>query len=191
MPRLYKSEYERHEDAERRQQVAEGMREILVVLNSRQSLDEALNSIVAQACRLLNCDAAVLFRLGPDRFLRMQASCGLDAEYTSSLSLPFGQGGSGRALAERRAVPLPDVAAYARYLAYECPDLTSERTSLEQLLKRGIGALLSVPLVVRDEDYGAITLYYRTARDFTEEEMRLALSVANQARAGHRERSPA
>ena len=179
--RLYKGEYERHEEAERRQRVAEGMREILAVLNSRQSLPEALNSIVSQACRLLGCDAAVLFRLGPDQLLRVQASHGLDEEYTARLSLPFGRGGAGRALAEHRAVPLPDVASYQAYLAHECPVPNPESASLDQLLQRRINALLSVPLVVRDKDYGAITLYYRARRDFSEEDMRLALSVAHQA----------
>jgi signal transduction histidine kinase len=36
-------------------------------------------------------------------------------------------------------------------------------------------------LIIKDEDYGAITLYYREAREFSEEESRLASSVAHQA----------
>jgi signal transduction histidine kinase len=38
-----------------------------------------------------------------------------------------------------------------------------------------------VPLIIQDEPYGAITLYYHEPRQFSEEEQRLALSVAHQA----------
>ena len=43
--RLYEAEQARHTEAERRRQVAEGMQEILAVLNSRQSLQETLEFI--------------------------------------------------------------------------------------------------------------------------------------------------
>jgi PAS domain S-box-containing protein len=181
--RLYEAERERHEEAERRRQVAEGMREILAVLNSRQSLNETLDFIVTQACRVLGSDAASLLRLeGRDGPLKIQSACGLDADYVSSLSLPRGRGGAGRALAERQPTTLPDAAAFATLLARE-PNTTLdvERVGLERLIGRGYLALLSVPLIVKNEDYGAITLYYREPRDFSEEEIRLAMSVADQA----------
>jgi signal transduction histidine kinase len=42
-------------------------------------------------------------------------------------------------------------------------------------------ALLAVPLIVQGEGDGAITLYYRQPREFSDEELRLAMSVADQA----------
>jgi signal transduction histidine kinase len=41
--------------------------------------------------------------------------------------------------------------------------------------------MLSVPLVVRDTVYGALTLFYRLPRDFTGDEIRLSLAFADQA----------
>ena len=49
------------------------------------------------------------------------------------------------------------------------------------MLERGFAALLSVPLVIKDEGYGGITLYYRTPREFSQEDIELAKSVADQA----------
>ena len=38
-----------------------------------------------------------------------------------------------------------------------------------------------MPLVIKEEDYGGITLYYRPPREFSQEEIQLAMSVADQA----------
>ena len=38
-----------------------------------------------------------------------------------------------------------------------------------------------MPLVIKDEGYGGITLYYRQPREFSQEEIQLAMSVADQA----------
>ena len=41
-----------------------------------------------------------------------------------------------------------------------------------------------MPLFIQDEGYGAITVYYREAREFSEGEIQLASSVADQAALG-------
>jgi signal transduction histidine kinase len=56
-----------------------------------------------------------------------------------------------------------------------------EKKGLELMIRHGFFALLSVPLVIEDEGYGGITLYYRQAREFSQEEIQLATSVADQA----------
>ncbi len=181
--RLYRAEQERLEEAERRRRVAEGLREIFAVLNSQQSLDETLDHIVKQACQLIGSDAAALFRLQSEQeLLTIQAASGLDEEYVASLGLPLGKGGAGRALATRQPLALPSAHAFLEGLA-ETPgaDQDLEVISLRRLLERGYSALLSVPLIVRDGAYGAITLYYRQPREFSQEEMRLASMLADQA----------
>ena len=108
--RLYMAEQERREEAERRRQVAEGLRETLDVLNSRQSLAETLEHIVAQACRLLGSDAAALMRFQePKGPLVMQAAYGLAPEYVAGIRPPLEQGSASIALAERRTVSLGDL----------------------------------------------------------------------------------
>ena len=45
----------------------------------------------------------------------------------------------------------------------------------------GFLALLAVPLVVKDETYGALTLYFRAPRTFSQDEVALATAFADQA----------
>jgi hypothetical protein len=61
--RLLELERAQHADAHRRQQVAEGLRETLAVLNSDSPLSSTLSFIITQACRLMQCDASSLFKL--------------------------------------------------------------------------------------------------------------------------------
>jgi two-component system nitrate/nitrite sensor histidine kinase NarX len=164
--------------------VAEGLRETLDVLNSRQSLGDTLEHIVAQACRLLGSDAAALMRFQePKGPLVMQAAYGLAPEYVAGIRLPLERGSASIVLAERRTVSLGDLRPIAeavwgnpdRYLPPE-PDRALWRRFLDDYR-----AYLSVPLIIREEAYGTITLYYREPHDFSDEEIRLATAVANQA----------
>jgi PAS domain S-box-containing protein len=180
--RLYQAEQEGHAEAERRQQVAEGMREILAVLNSRQSLEAMLDFIVRQACRVLGSDGASLLRQeGTEGPLTTQSACGLEIDYVAELNVPLGGGAAGRALAERRPITIPDIVSFAASMRREPDDLPESERKLLEHLQPHYRALLSVPLIIQDEPYGAITLYYHEPRQFSEEEQRLALSVAHQA----------
>ncbi len=181
--RLYEAERLGHEEAERREAVAEGMRATLAVLNSRQSLEETLEFIVHQTCRVIGCDATSLLQLDPeDERLRIRSSCGLDPGFAASIRLPLGRGGAGRALQQHTPMAFPDVAAETGRLAgLGGEEAEEERAVLQRLLRFGFRSLLAVPLVVQGEGYGAIVLYWRQPRAFSEEETRLAASVADQA----------
>jgi PAS domain S-box-containing protein len=176
--RLYQAERERWEEAEGRRRVAEGMREILAVLNSRQSLQETLDFIAAQTCRLLGSDAAAILRL-EDGLLRIQAACGLEADYVAGITLRLGEGGAGRALARRQPVIMSDLAEAAHYTPEQEIPPEPQKSLIEQLF-REYRAILSVPLIVQGQDYGAITVYYPGPREFSEEDLSMAMSVADQ-----------
>jgi two-component system nitrate/nitrite sensor histidine kinase NarX len=180
--RLFQAERERHEEAEQRRRVAEGLREILAVLNSRQSLPEILDYIVRQACQLMGCEgASVLQPQGKDGRLEFSASCGLDPEVAANLTIPIGGGAAGRALEERRPTVLPDTST----LLVPHPNGMDWPSEPElPLVKRFVDqyrAVLSVPLIGRDTPLGALALYYQEPQDFSEEQIRLAQSVAHQA----------
>ncbi len=181
--RLFELERAKHEETERRRTVAEGLREILAVLNSNRPLQETLDSIIGQTCRVTGSDAASLLqRESSDSPFTIQSACGLDAEYVSSIRFSAGKGGAGRALAARGPVMVTDAAAFvAQYSREPDPQFAEEKRALELMISHGFSALLSVPLVIKDEDYGGITLYYRRAREFSQEEIQLAMSVADQA----------
>jgi PAS domain S-box-containing protein len=179
--RLYEAEQSRRAEAERRRLVAEGMREILAILNSRQSLSDTLNLIATHACRVLGSDAAALLRL--DRttgLLGIQAHCKLDPHYAAQISMPLGVGTAGRALAERRPVVIADTLEAAAYMKAGGADRPEIVSDLLHRLTGRFRALFSVPVIVKDEAHGAITFYYSEPHSFSDEEFRLALSVADQ-----------
>ncbi len=180
--RLYEAERERYQEAERRRRVAEGMRETLSAINSRKSLPEILDFIVRQACRLMGCDATAIERLeGKERSLRFQSACGLDPELVSSMVFPLGFSISGQAVREQRPIAVVDtVGQTARATREHDWPLEPQRTLLQRHVEQ-FPSLLSVPLVVRDDVYGALTFYYREPCRFSEEEVELAQSVADQA----------
>jgi len=182
--RLLELERAQHAEAHRRQEVAEGLRETLAVLNSDSPLPRTLSFLITQACRLMQCDASSLFQLeSPQGPLTIQASCGLDAEYARAVRFSPGQGGAGRALAERKPVAVPDALMAVEAIQRD-PSVGSQvdRESLERMVRTtGYRALLSVPLIVQNEGYGGITLYYRSPRRFTDEEVQLATSIGVQA----------
>jgi PAS domain S-box-containing protein len=175
---LYETEQERYVEVERRRQVAEGLREILTVLNSTRSLDEMLAYVVAQASQLLNSDAALFCRLDQQSgMLAVQASHGLDAETAAGLAFRVGTGSTvGQAVLARQPVATSDLAAPVAQAGV--PAEWGE--SLERFTAR-YRAALAVPLVLKDEVYGAIVLYYQSTREFSDEDVNLAVTVADQA----------
>lgn len=177
--RLYQEEQDRRHEAEQRRQVAEGLRDILTVLNSNRPLNEILDYIVAQASRLLGSEAVALFRLqdknGP---LKVQATRGLPAEY-SSLEIPLGEGVVGRVVQQFQPLAVADVTQLPA-LATENLHQNPEQWALIAEVMSRYHAMLGVPLVIKDEVYGGIVLYYVQPRQFSEEEIGLAVSFADQ-----------
>ncbi len=181
--RLLESERDRREEANRRREVAEGLRDILAVLNSNRPLQETLNFIIGQACRLMRCDAAAMLQLeAPEGPLKIRASCGLDSGYVAAVQFALGKGAAGKALAGRQPFTLPDALEFLAPPQGESnlPD-PEERRMLELMIAQGFRAVLSVPLIVQDKGDGGITLYYRTPRRFSDEEVRLATGIGSQA----------
>lgn len=178
--RLYQAEQDRRAEAERRRQVAEGLRDALAILNSQQSLDQTLQYITAQARQLLGSDAIALFRLDPEqRMLRIQAAEGLEPEYVAQMVVPVGKGAVGRTVLERRPVRVDDIASIAADLA-SLP-IGPDVHRLAWLTATRYKTLVGVPLILKDEVYGALLLYYATVSDLSEEDTKLAAAFADQA----------
>lgn len=174
--RLYHVEQERRREADQRRQVAEGLRDILGILNSNRSLNEILDYIIAGAGRLLGTDACAIFRLKAERGLfSIQAARGLSDEHMAEITIPAGQSAVGRAVAERRPVVVKDLGSQQDL--WRDPDMRKHLT----WLARKYAGLLAVPLISKDEIYGGIVLYYPEPRDFSPEELELAVSFADQA----------
>ena len=173
-------ERKRYNDTERRRQLAEGLRDILSILNANQPLGETLNHIVAQARRLLGSDSIALFRLDPENeTLRIQASDGLTPDYVANMIVPVGRGAVGRAVLQRTPVVVSEpTVPRAELDAF--PISPAARPLLEPVVEQ-FKVLVGIPLVLKNQVYGAITLYYTTQREISEEETRLAVTFADQA----------
>jgi signal transduction histidine kinase len=181
--RLLEAEMVGRADADRRREVAEGLRETLAVLNSHQPLPEILGFIVQQACRIIGSDAASLLQ-GDAACCqyRVSASCGLSKDITDSVLRSEGMGGAAAAIEGRSPMAFPDLEELSRrhrtFLSFEP---VSDREHRDLLLASGFKAMLSIPLIIRGDVFGAITLYYHAPRQFSAEEVRLAIALADQA----------
>ncbi len=168
---------ERTQELRRRREVAEGLRGILTVLNSNRSLEEILTYIVAQACRLLGTNAGAIYRLERD-MLTIQAYQGLPAAY-AEVKLPFGWGATGKAVAQRQPVAISDTQIFLTTLDNSVI-VPHHRPLMVQVMQQ-FQSLLAVPLVIKEEVYGGITIYHTDRHEFTAEEIDLAVSFADQA----------
>ena len=168
---------ERTREIERRRSVAEGLRDILTVLNSNRSLDEILDFILAQASRLLGAKAVAIYSLQRDgELLTIEAARGLDPDYVADAVIPVGQSVTGRAVLERQPVTLSDITAFS---LDDDLMVDQRRQALLERLVSEYRALLAVPLM-NVETFGAITLYYQEPRDFTDEQIRMAVAFGDQ-----------
>lgn len=181
--RMYREEQRRHREDEQRRRVAEGLRDILGILNSNRPLEEVLRFIICEAGHVMGTDSGALYRLRKDKgILVMEAACGLPEEFLNRTAVPLGAGAIGQAVLLRKPVVSTDIPA----VVAKSPD-----TGLDFQLKwlsEQCNGLLAVPLVCKDEVYGGIALYFKKSsgkfsccREFSKEEIDLAAAFADQA----------
>jgi signal transduction histidine kinase/putative methionine-R-sulfoxide reductase with GAF domain len=178
--RLYQEEHTRRQEAEQRRQIAESLRDILTVLNSNRPVDEILEQIVAQAERLLGANAVAIYQLsGQEGTVRIQAAHGLLEEYMATMEFPVGEGLVRRAVTHRHPITVTDPNQLFQ-TNFQSLQQNPEHWSLFIEVIGRYRALLAVPLIIKNEVYGGIVLYYIQAPSFSEEEIGLAVSFADQ-----------
>jgi PAS domain S-box-containing protein len=172
-------EEQRRQEAERRRRIAESLGDVLAVLNSNRALDEVLSYITVQAGRLLSARAAGIYSLEREtgRF-SVKATRGLLVTYVAGVRIPIGQDALHRAITSRRPVPVPDLAATLAGSQARAPRAESREAAA--VWAKVYRALLAVPIVVQDEVYGGMLLYYGEPRVFSEEEIDLAVAFGDQ-----------
>jgi PAS domain S-box-containing protein len=185
--RLYVEERERRQEAQRRRRVAEGLRDVLAILNSNRPSDEVLDFIAGQAVRLMGASASVIFHVEPEKGrVTIEASHGMpkEADGKKRRTRIF-DGYADRAIFRRRPYAISNLPAYLAILDTPEGDRLDpgEREWRESMIgaPEDIQALLAVPLVVGDEVYGSIVFYYSEPQTFTEEDIQLGVSWGDQA----------
>jgi two-component system nitrate/nitrite sensor histidine kinase NarX len=172
-------------ELQRRERIADGMRGILSIINSNKPLDEVLDYIVKQASQLLGADAVAIYRLYKDVMLRIQASHGIDKDYVSGVQIPVGEAAVGRVVLTKQPMVIPDMAKVIPEMVKTAkqrndPAMSAFIDGVKKLTEQ-YRSLLAVPLIVRDEPYGSIVLYYCEPLEHSNEDIELAVTFGAQA----------
>jgi PAS domain S-box-containing protein len=180
--RLYEAEQARLEESERRRQVAEGLRDVLAVLNTDRPLTEVLDTIVEQACRLLRSQAGVVYQLSSDaESIEIGAACGMPDGFLDIGPLPHIDTESNRATMNKQPFAVADLQARLQDSAAQDLKTDPHVHSWAEMVGQHFGSYLSVPIVVRNEVYGAMSFFYEQNRGFSPEEIGLATTLADQS----------
>lgn len=132
-------------------------------------LDEMLDLVVEMTAKVMGAPVCTLRLIEPGRgllVLRSVRAEGLDFQPRPPIKV--GEGVTGTAVRERRPVTVADIREDPRY-----PFRALAR-------QEGLVAMLSVPLTVREKVIGALNCYTTQPRTFSEAEIALFSTLANQ-----------
>jgi signal transduction histidine kinase len=143
-----------------------------VISRSTFDLQTVLDTLVESAARLCAADTAGIWRPNGDTF-QFLAHYAFNPEYRALMetyALPVGRGSvAGRTLLEGRPVQVADVLADPEYVVTAAARIGGFRT------------LLGVPLMRKGAPIGVITLQRTTVRPFTDRQIELLKTFADQA----------
>ena len=143
-----------------------------VISRSAFDLQTVLDTLTESACKLCDAEAANIWRPDGDGF-KVAAMFGATAEHRAALKRVVNKPGRhtcvGRTLLEGRTVHIDDAKADPEYNA---PDV---------LAARGNRAMVGVPLLREGVPIGVLVLTRTVARPFTEKQIALATTFADQA----------
>ncbi|HVQ24749.1 MAG TPA: GAF domain-containing protein, partial [Planctomycetota bacterium] len=158
----------------RRRHEAEELARLAQTLTESLDVSDVVGRTVESVLPLFGARSSVLRLLQPDGSLVALALGGQSrASFEPGHVTPSGTGVLGRAVAEGRAVAVPDI------FAEDAPTLAHDLR--EALRDAGEGAILAVPLRVSGTIIGALGIADRRGREFSPDEARLLQAFADQA----------
>jgi signal transduction histidine kinase len=143
-----------------------------VISRSTFDLQSVLDTLVTSAARLCEADLAAIHRQQGTDYRAVATYGGPPLQREITLTVPFtaGHGSAlGRTVMERKPIQIADVLADPHYSLHE-----AQR-------KLGFRTILGVPLLREGNPIGVIVLLRSTVRPFTDKQIELATTFADQA----------
>jgi len=133
-------------------------------------LEDILRLIVAVTAQLMGSNICSLMLIDDKKKeLVIRATQSISEEYNKKPPLKVGEGIAGKVAKENKPMAIKDV---TKEKEYKYGDIAR---------KEGLHSLLSVPLAVKGKVIGVINCYTSIPHDFTETEIDILTSIANQA----------
>jgi len=147
-----------------------GMFDASRIVNSSLDLDTILDRVVKVAKKLLNADSTAITMIdeGSGGLQRILAAQGHSQETVEQFRQKPDEGIGGWVMQERKPLAVHDVEKDPRF-------------SNSLLKAEGIRAVLCVPILIEGKALGALYADHRQAHNFSEEEIKLLYTLANQA----------
>jgi len=179
---------DRTRELRRRQEIAESMRDIIGMINSRIPLDTFLERAVKLAAQRIGAAACVLHQFDLEKqMLSQEATFGMEGIFTKRGTRHFDalkpSGGYDylQATLQREPThtnypPLPERVDVIERDPSIPDEIKAERIALRQKF----AGSFSVPIYIQDKVYGGMVFYYTEPQEFTDEQIQLGLTFAEQ-----------
>jgi signal transduction protein with GAF and PtsI domain len=159
-----------YEETKERASRLETLTEVSSTIVSNRYLKEILQLIVTMTAEMMKSKICSIMLLDEKKqVLFIEATQSLSEEYIKKPPLKIGEGISGKAVKEKRPITVLDVTREPEYKYREIAK------------KEGICSMLAVPMMIKDKVVGVINSYTASEHKFTEDEIKILQSIANQA----------
>ncbi len=159
-----------YEETKRRAMQIETLSNVSKTITSHHYLDEMLNLIVRMVAEAMNSPVCSVMLLNEKRDeLVIKASQSLSEDYNKKPNIKVNKSLLGRAVLDRKPLIIRDVTQEKGYMY---PELAK---------REGLCSLISLPMMIKDKVMGVFNLYTAKERQFSQQEIQLLLTVANQA----------
>lgn len=145
------------------------LKKISQAITSELYLDDILKLIVTVTAEVLGSKICSLMLLNEKKELVIRASQSMSEQYLNKPPLKYGEGIAGKVVAEKRPIAVYNIFSDP-YFKYK--DIARQE---------GLKSLLCVPLQVKNRVIGAIDVFTDVFHRFTEREINVLTTVANQA----------